>query len=230
MHPSGYPQAPHYPPPTGQPPTPLANSGMVANGYPSAAQQSHLPESHPMAPTMLPVPSSMPVPSAYPAGHQQQPHLPPPLREGPAQMPYSGAPSLSYGSGSTPPAMATQNLSNNYPPSATGSSVARKSPIHPSLMSNPIDQLTGQMQHLSTQHNSASSMAQPVGIIGQPLPLQDLHREPLSPILPQLDPAYMRITLPKVPKTAATLHKTKLPFGLTITPYPIKHQVVLYSF
>jgi protein transport protein SEC24 len=65
-------------------------------------------------------------------------------------------------------------------------------------------------------------MGQPVGIIGQPLPLKEIYESgPKPPTLPLLNPEYMRITLPKIPKTAAILLKTKLPFGLTITPYPV---------
>lgn len=60
-----------------------------------------------------------------------------------------------------------------------------------------------------------------MGIIGQNLPLEDIYKEPLMAIQPALDPAYFRVTLNKIPRTAATLHKTRLPFGLTVTPYPV---------
>ena len=82
-----------------------------------------------------------------------------------------------------------------------------------------MDRLASQMQHLSTQ--PAALMGQPVGIIGAPLPLQDLYREPLYSIQPPVNPAFVRVTLNKIPKTLATLSKTRLPFGITITPYPV---------
>ncbi|PJF16880.1 hypothetical protein PSACC_03315 [Paramicrosporidium saccamoebae] len=92
-------------------------------------------------------------------------------------------------------------------------------PLHPSMATAAqptVDHLAGQLQNLSTH----SQAGQPVGIIGQPLPLGDLRKCPTSPVHPIIDPGYLRVTLNKIPKTSAVLHKTRLPFGLTVTPYP----------
>lgn len=64
-----------------------------------------------------------------------------------------------------------------------------------------------------------ASQSQPVGIIGQQLPVGEIRKAPVSPIHPILDPAYTRITLNKIPRTAAVLYKTKLPLGITVNPY-----------
>lgn len=94
-----------------------------------------------------------------------------------------------------------------------------------------IEKLTSQMQNLSTAPLASAVMAatavspalvsqnQPVGIIGQALPIEDVQKTPISPIRPTLDPAYTRLTLNKIPRTAALIYKTKLPFGITVNPY-----------
>lgn len=37
---------------------------------------------------------------------------------------------------------------------------------------------------------------------------------------PNIDPAYMRCTVNRIPRTPALLNKSRVPFGLTICPYP----------
>lgn len=40
------------------------------------------------------------------------------------------------------------------------------------------------------------------------------------PIAPVCNPAFVRTTLSKIPRTSAILYKTKIPLGICVTPYP----------
>lgn len=215
------PAAPHYS--GGYPPASFGAASGTTGA--AAGTDTSAPMMDPSQPLAAHQPTYPPPLIGYQQHQQPQPSVP-------------AVPSLPPRSPIMVPPVPTQSLPGGYPPpnlqppvpvppsAAMAKSLARTSPVHPALMSNAVDQLTGQMHHLSTQYTSQSSMPQPVGIIGQRLPLHELLKEPTSPILPRLDPAYLRVTLPKVPKTAATLLKSRLPFGLTISPYPWKFQNV----
>ena len=82
--------------------------------------------------------------------------------------------------------------------------------------SSTIDALTGSMQQVRMDPNL------PVPILGIPQPLDDLDRAPLANMqsVPSLDPAFVRTSFTIFPRTTTCINRTKIPFGITITPYP----------
>lgn len=209
-----YPQPPYYPPPA------QVHSSAPAGATPMETPSRPMPQPYPAAPMAAPVPVPAP-PSSPPRPVslvQQLPPMPP--------QPQHYAPQVAV-------RPSAPNVSAHHP---------RLSGTASMLPPTGIERLTGQMQNLSTaptgtgtgatsvaamagtsmvSPGGASSQSQPVGIIGQPLPVDDLLRAPVSPIQPFLDPAYTRITLNKIPRTAAVLYKTKLPLAITVNPYAV---------
>lgn len=67
----------------------------------------------------------------------------------------------------------------------------------------------------------ARPVSMPVQIIGHPSPLQEIVRVPAVPqINPPNWPEYCRSSLTRVPRNSAVAAKTKLSFGLTVSPFP----------
>lgn len=79
-----------------------------------------------------------------------------------------------------------------------------------------IDVLSENMQHLKMDTQL------PVPILGTPQPLDDLDRAPLANMqtVPSLDPSFVRTSFTSFPRSSTCLNKTKIPFGITFTPYP----------
>ena len=65
---------------------------------------------------------------------------------------------------------------------------------------------------------SYQQSAQPISI--NTTDPNSIHDVPRSDIIPNIDPAYMRCTMNRIPRTPGLLNKSRLPFGLTVTPYP----------
>lgn len=250
--------SPYYPPQqqSQQVPHPSAYPQNLANGYQAAPPMSP-PQMGTLGPQSGYSAANYPPRAVGGSPYLQNTSGYPPVTQGyPQQAAAPAAPSSAYPSAmNQPPAgnynspangVNVQQPSNvnypstqNYPQMAPPMPTARSPTLRPSIPLHPtlagptaVDQLTGQMQNLSTQQqpypsaHGLSSGGQPVGIIGVQVPLTQLKKAPISPIQPVLDPAYLRVTLNKIPKTSATLQKTKLPFGLTVTPYPLKYKNV----
>lgn len=63
----------------------------------------------------------------------------------------------------------------------------------------------------------------PVPVTGQPAPIGDIHKVPqgAANIFPANATKFNRCTLTRIPKSPAVSSKTKLSFGLSVTPFPI---------
>lgn len=202
-------------------PQPVGVAPGAAYGQPTAGQYQQ--QTYPVQQTPMnghyqtaPVASGigMPQPSMAPTQqHSSNPAVPQPMQ-------YVPVPTQQHPSNSAVPRpvqYAPVPIQQAQIPTTIPAAQPSIRPTHPATLATTVDQLAGQMQSLSTA-------PMPVGIIGQPLPLDGLRDTLPSPVQPTLDPEYMRITLNKIPKTGATLYKTKLPFGLTVTPYPTNHK------
>ena len=83
-----------------------------------------------------------------------------------------------------------------------------------------------QQQQMYPPQRSASFSSQPLYQQNtQPISINttdpnSIHDFPKSDIIPNIDPAYMRCTMNRIPRTPSLLNKSRLPFGLTVSPYP----------
>lgn len=81
-------------------------------------------------------------------------------------------------------------------------------------MQPPMQQFYGQ--------GGYKPVSMPVPIIGQPAPLHLIDTITETPaIVPPNNTAFSRCSLTKIPKTNAVMAKTKLSFGVTVTPFPL---------
>ncbi|OLY81610.1 Protein transport protein SEC24, partial [Smittium mucronatum] len=110
--------------------------------------------------------------------------------------------------------------SQSYPEAISASNIAQP-PVA------PVDFLTNQLGSMSFGQNN--SQTQVTELVGHP-PIYDIKIPPPHPKLPPgipcvqsethwCNPAHQRCTLNSIPKTEKLLKKSKLPFGLLVTPY-----------
>jgi len=135
-------------------------------------------------------------PQGYP---QQQPQYPTAAPVSPMQHPRM------------PSAIATPSLQpQEYPQQQQGYPQQQQYPQHQQQQQYPLQQQQYQQRPI------------PVPVGPQQAPLGELKRVPATPgIRPEPMPAFTRSTLTRIPKTQAVASRTKLSFGVTVTPFPI---------
>lgn len=145
--------------------------------------------------------------AAYYQGHQQQP-MAQPQQPSFGQGPYGQQPAISpsyaqqqpyYGQPQQYPTQAQQQYGGQYYQDA---SFQQQKQQAAAPFSQPIYQQQSQpVTPATTDANAVHDFAR-------------------CEIHPNIDPAYMRCTVNRIPRTPALLSKSRVPFGLTICPYP----------
>lgn len=88
--------------------------------------------------------------------------------------------------------------------------------MHPQQQQQPQQQLP---PHMQQQHRP--SLVNPIPLSVSTTDAASVHDFVRPPVPSEnIDPAYMRCTMGKIPRTSALLGKSRIPFGLTVTPYP----------
>ena len=181
----------------------------AVNGYGASFGQNFPQQSQPPH-HISPVTAS---PSAgYPGGDYAAPVLPQP---GAPQFPSQEVP--------------TPQIANPYPPNSFPASQQSDQYVQPQYptsqpMQHPrLPQMTqAPFMSMGSGPLGTRPISMPVPVIGQSPPLNELHKVPAVPVQPPNANDYVRSSLTKVPKSNAVFGKTKLSFGVTVTPFPPK--------
>ena len=215
-------------------PGPSMQSNLAANqsrpviNHTGSLSQPTQPQMRPVSQPMRPVPMNLHQPPVQSQPHpgnssiQQQPPMmrPPPSNRSPptVQRP------LGYSAPQMPAQMSEQvpqqKQSTPFVPAATARPLVpdTRKRMYPDQM---MPSVAGSMNNLNDSFSNLSTgnQSMPFALMGAIPPIDDLNmiHAPISPS----SPYYCKSTLNSVPRNSQLHSKCRVPFGITITPYPI---------
>lgn len=198
------------------PTVPVAPSVPMPNGIVPAGSYSQQPV--PAAPMAAPYPtaSAIATPPMAPQPAQQQSGYP-------QQQQQSGYPQQQHlGQMNYPTAAGPSAMQHPRMPSASSPMMAPPHGMAPTYGSNPSHGMgygaAPAYGMAPVRHHSV-----PVPVTGQPAPIGEIQKIPQEApnVFPPNATKFNRCTLTRIPKSPAVSSKTKLSFGLSVTPFPM---------